>query len=94
MKLAIVVGQVVSTVKCKGMLGDPLLLVEYLDSEGKPSGVRHVAADPIGAGSGEWVLVSSGSSARLATNAGGPVDLSIVGIVDEVTCEGKAIFHK
>ncbi|RJF92061.1 EutN/CcmL family microcompartment protein [Noviherbaspirillum saxi] len=94
MKLAIVVGQVVSTVKCKSLFGDPLLIVDYVDNDGKPCGNRHVAADPIGAGNGEWVLVVEGSSARLATNAEGAIDLSIVGIVDEVTIQGKAIFHK
>ena len=94
MKLAIVVGQVVSTIKCKSLVGDPLLLVEFLDRNGKPSGARSVAADPIGAGDGEWVLVVEGSSARLASSAEGAVDLSIVGIVDEVTIQGKSAFHK
>jgi ethanolamine utilization protein EutN len=94
MKLAIVVGQVVSTIKCKGWLAYPLLLVEYLTSDGAPNGVREVAADPIGAANGEWVLLVSGSSARMATSEPGPVDLCIVGIVDEVTLEGKAVFSK
>lgn len=95
MKLAIVAGQVVSTVKCDGIEGLPLLFVEFLDDAGAPSGARAVAADPIGAGNGETVLVVEGSSARRATGSGeGPIDLAIVGIVDEVTMGGRTIFRK
>lgn len=94
MKLAIVVGQVVSTVKCDDIQGEPLLVVEFLDAEGKPRGDRRVAVDPIGAGNGEWVLVVEGSSARRAAKGEGPVDLAIVGIVDEVTVLGRTVFHK
>lgn len=94
MKLAIVVGQVVATVRSKGWARYPLMLVEYVDANGQPSGVTDVAADPIGAANGEWVMVVSGSSARLAISEPGPVDLAIVGIVDEVTLQNKAIFSK
>lgn len=94
MKLAVVVGHVVATVRSQGWASHPLMLVEFLDAEGQPTGVTEVAADPIGAANGEWVLVVSGSSARLALGEPGPVDLSIVGIVDEVTRQNKAIFHK
>lgn len=94
MRLAIVVGQVVATVRSKGWANHPLMLVEFVDSQGQSSGVTQVAADPIGAANGEWVLVVSGSSARLALSEPGPVDLCIVGIVDEVTQHNKAIFHK
>lgn len=94
MRLAIVVGQVVATVRSKGWANYPLMLVEYVNAGGKPDGVMEVAADPIGAANGEWVLVVSGSSARLAISEPGPIDLAIVGIVDEVTLQNKAVFHK
>jgi ethanolamine utilization protein EutN len=94
MKLAIVAGQVVSTVKVDGIEGYPLLVVEFLGDDGKPHGERSVAVDPIGAGLGETVLVVEGSSARKATSAEGPVDLAIVGIVDEVTIGGRTTFLK
>jgi ethanolamine utilization protein EutN len=94
MKLAIVIGQVVSTVKCCGFEQDRLLLVDFMNAKGKPEGKPEVAADGIGAGNGEWVLVVSGSSARKTRAVEAPVDLSIIGIVDEVVVEGKLIFHK
>lgn len=96
MELAIVVGQVVSTVKCPGILIERLLLVDFVDAQGKPKGEVHVAADTIGAGNGEWVLVTQGSSARRASPDGDslPIDMSIVGIVDEVVIEGRLAYHK
>ncbi len=94
MKLAIVVGQVVATVRSRGYDGYPLMLIEYLDTNGKPNGETAVAVDPIGADNGEWVIVASGSSARLALKEPGPVDLTIIGIVDEVTRHHKTIFDK
>lgn len=94
MKLAIVVGQVVATIRCRGYDGYPLMLIEYLDAAGNTNGISDVAVDPIGADNGEWVIVTSGSSARLALKEPGPVDLTIVGIVDEVTRHNQTIFDK
>ncbi len=96
MELAVVIGQVVSTVKCPGLHKERLLLVDFVDAQGKPRGVPHVAADSIGAGDGEWVLVTQGSSARRASPDSEflPIDMSIVGIVDEVVIEGRVAYHK
>lgn len=87
MRLAQVVGQVVATVRSPELGGDKLLLVQTLDGEGRPEPQVQVAVDRLGAGTGEWVLLVSGSSARMSVAGGGsaPVDLSVVGIVDEVT---------
>ena len=52
------------------------------------------AADPIGAGEGEWVIVSRGSSARFAIDKDAPLDLVIVGIVDHVNAGKAAIYRK
>ncbi len=94
MELAKVVGQVVSTVRCPGLPANSLLLVEYFGPEGEGNGYREVALDPIGAGEGEWVIVTRGSSARFAIDAGTPLDLVIVGIVDHVNAGGKALYRK
>ncbi|THF59307.1 EutN/CcmL family microcompartment protein [Pseudothauera rhizosphaerae] len=94
MQLAVVVGQVVSTVKCSGFQGDRLLLVDFIDEDGKPQGIRHVAADGIGAGTGEWVLIVQGSSARKTLSDEVPVDMSVVGIVDEVVVGERVTYHK
>ena len=94
MKLAVVIGQVVSTIKSPGFEQDRLLMVEIIGSDGKPTGDVHVASDNIGAGNGEWVLVVRGSSARKAVSNDAPIDMSIIGIVDEVVVRDKLIFHK
>ena len=96
MELAVVIGQVVSTVKCPGIHKGRLLLVDFVDAEGKPRGDPHVAADSIGAGDGEWVLITQGSSARRASQDAEslPIDMSIVGIVDEVVIKGQVTYQK
>ena len=94
MELAKVVGQVVSTVRGPELPYNSLLLVELLNGKGEPAGRCQVAADPIGAGEGEWVIVSRGSSARFAINKDAPLDLVIVGIVDHVNAGKEAIYRK
>ena len=96
MELAVVIGQVVSTVKCPGIRIERLLLVDFVDAQGKPRGEPHVAADSVGAGDGEWVLVTQGSSARRTSSDAEtlPIDMSIVGIVDEVVLAGRVAYHK
>ena len=94
MRLAIVIGQVVATVKHDGFERDRLLVVDLIGSDGKPQGDTHVAADCIGAGNGEWVLVVQGSSARKTIDNEVPVDMSVIGIVDEVVIRDKVLFHK
>ena len=94
MELAKVMGQVVSTVRTPGLPSNSLLLVEFVKPDGEGSSRCAVALDPIGAGEGEWVIVTRGGSARFAVDAGSPVDLVIVGIVDHVTAGGKALYRK
>jgi len=51
-----------------------------------------VAIDSIGAGEGQLVLVTQGSSARMAQGCNKiPTDAVIIGIVDETSVMGKAI---
>lgn len=80
-----VVGSIVSTRKNEKLIGNKLMIVEILNSM-KTDAKRLVAVDQIGAGIGEVVLVTQGSSARLACqNETSPVDAAIVGIIDEGT---------
>lgn len=95
MKLAVVTGQIVCTVRHQGLAHDKLLMAEMIDAAGKPDGQCAVAIDSIGAGPGEWVLLVSGSSARQAHRSeASPVDLCVIGIVDEAVAGGQVIFHK
>jgi carbon dioxide concentrating mechanism protein CcmL len=95
MILARVLGTVVSTRKDHALLGLKLLLVREVDGQFKPAGNYVVAADAVGAGVDEVVLVVAGSSARLTeVSRDKPVDSVIVGIVDAVEVAGKDVYLK
>jgi ethanolamine utilization protein EutN len=89
-KLARVVGTVVSTIKSPIFEGRALLLVDLLEPDGREAGGYLIALDTVGAGAGETVLVlDEGTSARqIIGAASGPLRTVIVGIVDAV--EGPA----
>ena len=95
MFIAKVIGNVVSTQKIAKFRGMKLLLIQpYISREGKlqVSGSSVVAVDSVGAGEGECVLFTQGSSARLTpATKDAPVDAVIVGIVDSVEVEGAAL---
>lgn len=86
MKLARVVGNVVSTINTSDFEDRTLLLCDLLDPDGTPSGGYQIAVDTVGAGAGERVLLlDEGNSARQVLAApGAPIRTVIVGIVDEV----------
>ena len=85
MYLGRVIGTVVSTSKNENLIGMKLLIVEKLTERLEREGSTEIAVDSVGAGTGEIVLVSQGSSARYVfQNASAPIDTSIVGIVDTV----------
>jgi microcompartment protein CcmK/EutM len=91
-----VVGDVVSTRKDPRAEGFKLLVVQQLDlATQRPDGYTLVAADTVGAGAGEVVLVVRGSSARMTqlTNER-PIDAAIMGIIDYIHVEGKRVFSK
>lgn len=91
MKVAKVIGTIWSTRKDDRLSGHKLLIVQPLDvTNGASDHAPIVAADVIGAGVGETVIIVGGSSARHA--AGGPevpVDASVVGIVDNFELESS-----
>ncbi len=83
MQLAKVVGTVVSTRKESSLDGLKFLMVRPVDEEGRETGSILVAADAVGAGPEEIVLVASGSSARQTQQTDKrPVDAVVMGIVD------------
>ena len=78
----IVVGNVVSTKKQESLMGSKFLEINLIEN-GIKTDKYIIAVDSVGAGLGEVVLVTTGSSARLALrNQFEPVDAVIVGIVD------------
>ena len=89
MILAKVVGTVVATRKDPRLEGQKLLVVRPVDPGGKIDGGFLVAVDTVDAGTGETVLIVSGSSARMASGMKDcPVDAAIVGIIDQIEVTG------
>lgn len=87
-----VIGSVWATQKETGMDNLKLLVIQPMDFRDSEAGTPIIAADRIGAGVGERVIVSRGSPARtLFTDKMVPIDAMIVGIVDsfEVTKEAE-----
>ena len=90
-----VAGTVVATRRADTMRGAKHLLVRRCSHTGKPGSELLVVLDALGAGPGETVLVSQGSSARqTALSDKQPVDAVVVGLVDLVEVRGDIVFRK
>ncbi len=90
-----VVGTVVATRKEERLTGLKFQIVKVINVDLEPTGQFLIAADAVGAGYGEVVLCSQGSSARLtAKTKDCPVDAVIMGIVDTIEIQGKVVFEK
>ena len=86
MILGTIRGTVVSTRKCRNLVGFKLLLGEpYFGDKSQ----LFVAADTIGAGIGELVLVTTDETTQHALDRSAPVDAYVVGIVDAPPQLGK-----
>jgi len=101
MFVAKVTGSLVCTQKVDSMVGSKLLVVEpyRLDAKTrdrlKTTGRTLVAVDTVGAGEGEYVLVTQGSSARLTPETKNlPVDTVVIGIVDSVHIDHQCVYAK
>ena len=89
MQLALVVGDVVATVKDENLTGITLLLLQPIAASGEPAGRTLVALDSVGAGVGEHVFFVRGREAAFPFYPGEPpADAAVVGIVDSWTNEG------
>ena len=86
-----VVGQVWATRKAASLVGMTFLVVRETTLDGAPTNTFVVAADAVGAGVGEAVLVAQGSSGRQTElTQGKPVDAVVMAIVDRVDVEAAA----
>jgi len=101
MFVAKVTGSLVATQKVDSMVGHKLLVVEpyRLDAKTRAclttTGRTFVAVDTVGAGEGEYVLVTYGSSARLTPETKGlPVDTVVIGIIDTVHVDHQCVYAK
>jgi ethanolamine utilization protein EutN len=101
MFIAKVTGSMVSTQKVSAMVGHKLMIVEpyRIDANDRgrliTTGRTFVAIDTVGAGEGEFVLITQGSSARQTPETKNlPIDTVIVGIVDTVHVDGQNVFNR
>jgi carbon dioxide concentrating mechanism protein CcmL len=95
MQIAKVCGTVVSTQKERSLTGVKFLLVQFIDREGQLLPEYEVAADSVGAGVNEWVLVSRGSAARQTPGGESrPLDAMVIGIIDTVSVENLRLYSK
>ena len=95
MKIALVIGSTISTIKDQAISGRKLLIVRDTDTAGNEKGEPYVAVDTVGAGTGDLVLVTDGSSARFTNQTtDAPVDAVIVGVIDSLEMGGTISYRK
>jgi ethanolamine utilization protein EutN len=90
MRLARVIGRVVSTVKNPALEGKKILILKHVDEHGQAYGRAFIGLDSIGAGSDEVVYYVRGKEASFPFKPGEiPSDATVVGIVDR--CDGRNV---
>ena len=101
MFIAKVTGSLVSTQKVEAMVGWKLLVIEpyRLEATERKSlattGRTFISVDMLGAGVGDYVLVTQGTSARMTPETRDmPVDTVIIGIVDKVHVESNCVYSR
>ena len=95
MKLAKIIGQVVSTHKEGNLDGLKLLVVRYLDENLKELKASAVCTDSVNARNGDIVLICASSSARLTSRTHNvATDNTIIGIIDIVSTGKNNIYRK
>jgi carbon dioxide concentrating mechanism protein CcmL len=95
MQIAKVRGTVVSTQKDPTLRGVKFLLLQLVDENGNILPEYEVAADIVGAGVDEWVLITRGSAARqIVGNEQRPIDAAVVAIIDTIYVEDRLIYSK
>lgn len=95
MFLGKVVGTLVSTQKEPSLDGLKFLVVRRLTIDGEDTAGYAVAADAVGAGVGEVVMIASGSSARQTVMTDRrPCDAVVMAIVDTWEVGGTVKYQK
>jgi carbon dioxide concentrating mechanism protein CcmL len=95
MQIARVRGTVTSTQKEPSLRGIKFLVLQLIDEDGQPLPQYEVAADSVGAGVDEWVLVSRGSAARQVPGSEQrPVDAAVIAIIDTVSMDTRLLYSK
>ncbi len=85
-----VIGSIWATRKDEKLNGLKFLIVKKVNEKYEVEKGTIVAVDNVGAGVGDMVIITNGSSARTSFERKDiPVDAVIVGIIDSLEVEGK-----
>ena len=93
MLLGRILGSAVCTLKYQDLVGVKLLTVQPLNKKLEPVGRIQVAADVVRAGPGDLVVLVRAREASLAMHDVKfvPVDLAVVGVVDELEIRSRKL---
>lgn len=96
MKISLVIGSTISTIKSPRIADTKLLLCREMDATGKNEiGPAYAAIDLVDAGEGDLVLTCHGSAARQTfLTKDTPVDAVIMAVIDHLVVDGKTTFRK
>ena len=95
MRIALVIGSTISTIKDEIIRGRKLLIVRNADTAGNATGDPYIAVDTVSAGTGDLVMVTDGSSARFTKQTTDmPIDAVIVGVIDSLEMSGEVTYRK
>ena len=91
MKIARVIGNVVSTIKDEKFSGHKLMIIEYIDLDGMPISPRQIAFDCADSGPGDVVLVcEDGGATKMFFNDNDLIaDWTICGVIDHFSVKGS-----
>lgn len=94
MRIARVVGSVISTIEDPKIKETKLLLCRQTDHTGQEIGKAYAAIDLVDAGTGDVVLTCHGSAARQTyVTKDTPVDAVIMAVVDHLEVDGEVVFR-
>ena len=94
MKIGVVTGNVVSTIKYESYVGYKLLKVRPLTLQGELAGEEVVALDAVDAGIGDIVLMNNdGGAAQMVMGDKSLIaSVTVCGVVDSYTWQGKTVY--
>ncbi len=93
MKIAIVIGSTISSIKDRAIMDTKLLVCQPADETGKQIGKPYVAIDLVDAGTGDLVLTCHGSAARQTPiTKDTPTDAVIMAVIDHLELDGDIVY--
>ena len=95
MKIARVIGTVVSTISSPRLPGVKMLMLTETDPQGQPIGKPFAAIDLVDAGEGDLVLTCHGSAARQTPiTKETPTDAVVMAVLDQLEVDGDVVYRQ